>query len=224
MRSDLIKTSKKDARSRIEKMLSGEDVILTSEEEGILKRWEFCSKHLENKMPWTELRQALVDEFGVSRFTAENDIAAAQEIFGRTRRISKRFLLHLQIERLDQDIEKYRKAIFTQEIEGTGAIIQRIPDDKEMYSLARMHDVYIKALSAIPEDISKTKMPPPVFVFQLPEGQTLTPSMSFADAMAAAEDMIEDLNISEDGSYKRPTSEEDHDATAAYDDQTGESE
>ena len=223
MRSDLIKTNKKDARSRIEKMLSGEDVILTSEEEGILKRWEFCSRHLENKMPWNELRQALVDEFGVSRFTAENDISAAQEIFGRTRRISKRFLLHLQIERLDQTIEKYQKSIFFEK-DKEGNVTERVPDEKEMLALSRMHDVYVKALTAIPEDISKTKMPPPVFIFQLPDGQTITPSMSFADAMAAAEDMIEDLNISEDGSYKRPTSEEDHDATTAYDDPTGESE
>jgi hypothetical protein len=205
-------------------MLSGEDILLNSEEEHILSRWEFASKRLEEKMPWNELRQALVDEYAISRYTAENDIAAAQEIFGRTRRISKRFLLHLQLERLDQDIEKYRKSIFTTIDKETGAVTERNPDEKEMAALARMHDVYVKALDAIPEDISKTKMPPPVFVFQLPEGQTLQPTMSFADAMKAAEELIEDLNQNEDGSYQRPTSEEDHDATAAYDDPDGESE
>lgn len=218
MSKSLMKPEKLDAKQRIEKMLAGEDILLSSEEEKILARWEFADKLLAAKeLSWDEIRVSLVEQFGISRFTAENDIAHAQEVFGRAKRISKRYLLHLHIERLDRDIERMRKALFGTYTDEDGKVWPTTPDSKELAALAKLHDAYTEALNSIPEDNAKVTLPPPVLIFNLPAGVSLPNVMSFDDAMKAADEYIDFIETNNDGTENGSADQGHNDATASHD-------
>jgi hypothetical protein len=192
MSKTLMKAERRDVKSRIEKMLAGDDILLSAEENKILARWEMADQLLSAKdLTWNEIRERLCNEFGVGRHTAELDISSAQEIFGRSKRISKRYLIHLHLDRMDRDIEKIRKGLFTRPVDGVEGITQsRQPDEKEIIALAKIYDAYTKALCAIPEDINKNTLPPPVLMFNLPAGTTITPAMNFDKAMQLADEIL----------------------------------
>lgn len=217
-----MKSDKSSIVKRIEKYLSGEDILLTSEEEKILNRWEKANELLSAKKPWTEVRDFIAFRFHVSKFTAENDLTNTMEVFGRTKRINKTYLYHLHLERLDQDIERYRTSIFFQKDED-GKLISREPTSKEMQSLAKMHDAYNYALHSMPEQSKSKDLPPPMYVYNLPPGVFMGAPMPIADALRQADQIIDAeytlLNEQQSLQSPRSTDTGDDDAGAAPDDQ-----
>jgi hypothetical protein len=182
---------KSDAKTRIGKFLAGEKILLSSEEEKILTRWEAANELLIAKeKTWLEIRNHISSTYSVSRFTAENDICNAQEVFGSNRKINKRFLLHLHLDRMDRDIERIREGLFFTEDDETDVKFSRTPDAKEIAALARLSEAYTYTLNSIPEDADRTKLPPPIYVFKLPDGVSITQPMTVEAAMQAADEYI----------------------------------
>lgn len=182
-----------DAKTRIKKFLSGEDdILLTSEEEKILARWEFANDlMIKKEKTWEEMRELISLRFVVSKFTAEKDICNAQDVFGISRKVSKRYLLHLHLDRIDRDIEMFRNQIFWVTDEKSSKKEQICPGPKDMAALARMAEAYTYTLNSIPEDIDRSKLPPPIYVFKLPPGVVINQPMSLADAMKQADEYID---------------------------------
>lgn len=184
-------TQRGDAKTRIGKFLAGEPLLLNSEEEKILARWESANELLIAKeMTWVQIRDHIAATFKVSRFTAENDISNAQEVYGANRKINKRFLLHLHLDRMDRDIERIREGLFFREDDVKGVKFNRNPDAKEIAALARLSEAYTYTLNSIPDTSDRTKLPPPIYVFKLPDGVSITQPMSIEAAMQAADEYI----------------------------------
>jgi len=181
-----------DVKTRIGKFLAGEKILLNSEEEKILARWETANELLiEKQKTWLEIRNHIATTFSVSRFPAENDICNAQEVYGTNRKINKRFLLHLHLDRMDKDIERIREGLFFTEDDETDVKFNRTPDAKEIAALARLNEAYTYTLNSIPEDADRTKLPPPIYVFKLPDGVSITQPMSIQAALQAADEYID---------------------------------
>lgn len=182
---------RQDAKTRISKFLSGEKVLLNSEEEKILARWEHASELLIKKeKSWVEIRDSLAFQFVVSKYTAENDIINAQEVFGTTRKINKRFLLHLHLDRMDRDIERIRAGLFFYK-DNKGKVTEKTPNAKEIAALARLAEAYTYTVNSIPDDIDRSKLPPPIMMFRLPEGISMNLPMTIEEAMRQADQFIE---------------------------------
>lgn len=189
-----------DAKTRIGKFLAGEKILLNSEEEKILARWETASElMIKKELTWLQIRDHIVGTFGVSKFTAENDISNAQEVYGTNRKINKRFLLHLHLDRMDKDIERIRDGLFYYEDDDLKVKRNRTPDAKEMAALARLNEAYTYTVNSIPEDADRSKLPPPIYVFKLPDGISITQPMSVADALKAADEYINYEEIKDNG-------------------------
>lgn len=181
-----------DVKTRVGKFLAGEQILLTTEEEKILSRWEACNELLIAKeKTWLQIRDYISATYNVSKYTAENDICTAQEVFGLNRKVNKRFLLHLHLDRMDRDIERIREGLFWVEDDETNTKISRTPDAKEIAALARLSETYTYTLNSLPEDNDRDKKPPPVFVFKLPAGVIINQPMSTADAISAADEYID---------------------------------
>ncbi|THU34264.1 hypothetical protein FAM09_24915 [Niastella caeni] len=218
-----------DVKTRIGKFLAGEKILLNSDEEKILARWETANELLVAKeKTWLQIRDHIAGTFSVSKFTAENDICNAQEVFGSNRKINKRFLLHLHLDRMDRDIERIREGLFYIEDDELRVKKNRTPKDKEIAAFARLMEAYTYALNSIPDDADRTKLPPPIYIFKLPDGVSITQPMSVADALKAADEYIdyEEINnngptdIQPDGS----AGTREGDAGTAHDDSPGEGE
>ena len=219
---------KGDAKTRIGKFLAGEKILLSSEEEKILVRWETAHELLIAKeKSWKEIRNHISVTYSVSNYTAENDICYAQEVFGSNRKINKRYLLHLHLDRMDQDIERIREGLFFTEDDDTNVKFNRTPDAKEIAALARLNEVYTYTLNSIPEDTNRTKLPPPIYVFKLPDGISITQPMSIDAAMKAADEYITFEDVTNGTTSIQPNGSagtRESDANSAYDDTIDQSE
>ena len=198
--------AKKDAFSRILRWYSKSDITLSAEEEGILTRWIHVDALLRDGSK--DEAQIIVDvkeKFGVSSFTAQRDIDNAQQLFGRCRQVSKKYLLDLHRQNIERDLNRIRKNMFTY-VDKDGKVSERQPDDKEITALAKMSDTYTKAVVALPDDQLEDPMPPPRFIFLLAPGQKIEVGMSVDEAALLA-DAIEDLR-EVDGVYQSEEDEE----------------
>jgi hypothetical protein len=109
---ELEKSNKKDAKSRIVRFLTKTDITLNSEEEKILARWEKADFLMRQGMAYADIILKLTGDFQISKFTADNDISSAQEVFARSRKLNKRYLAHLHLEDIMQDLKLIRKKLF----------------------------------------------------------------------------------------------------------------
>lgn len=169
MRREILKTSKQDnAFNRIMGFMTEEDgITLTSDEEFILHRWTFAYKTwLQRKHKESEIIQKITDTFGVSSFTARNDIYRAQALFGGSLRTNKRFLLHHHAENILLYIEKCKL------------------DKSLSYLVPKLMDSYTKCVKEIPTEEDKEKLHPPVLNFWLVADQSVPVEKSFEDAIA----------------------------------------
>lgn len=182
---------KGDLKTRIGKFLAGEKILLNSEEEKILARWETANELLIAKeKTWLQIRNHIVNIFGVSKFTAENDICNAQEVFGSNRKVNKRFLLHLHLDRMDKDIERIREGLFYIEDDELNVKKNRTPNAKEIAALARLNEAYTYTLNSVPDDADRSKLSPPIYVFKLPDGVSIMQPMSVEAAMKGADEYV----------------------------------
>jgi transcriptional regulator with XRE-family HTH domain len=184
---ELEKSNKKDAKSRIVRFLTKTDITLNSEEEKILARWEKADFLMRQGMAYADIILKLTGDFQISKFTADNDISSAQEVFARSRKLNKRYLAHLHLEDIMQDLKLIRKKLFKLE---NGE--QTIPDEKEMMALAKLHDSYTRQLNAIPDDIQHSDVQKPVIIFEL-AGAPVEVPMDVAKAWLLSEKFIQDL-------------------------------
>lgn len=219
--------AKQDAKTRIGKFLAGDDVLLTSDEEKILQRWERAyDLIIKKEKTWVEIRDDIAFKFAVTKYTAENDMVAAQELFGINRKINKRFLMHLHLERIDKDYELARNRIFFYRDEDTGKLVERTSDAKELAALSRLADSYTYALNSIPVEDDRVKLPPPVFVFRLPEGVSF-PVPELPQLLQAADNFIEYEMVQNGTGYIQPggsANQRKSDAASPSDDQVNKGE
>lgn len=210
---------KNDAKTRLRKFLEGQAIELTSEEEKILSRWQFANDLLEKKQhEWSDIRDKIVDQFKVSRFTAENDIVNTQDVFGTNRKINKRFLIHLHLDRIDRDIERLRKGMFFETDPKTGVVKEVIPDAKMVGALEKLYEAYTYAINSAPVDDDRTKLPPPIYMFNLPDGVKL-PVPDIALLLKAADEFIDFETIPHEHSQPlRPASAAKNNAGTSHDD------
>jgi hypothetical protein len=149
--------SKNTAKERILRYLTKADITLNSEEELILKRWESVDHLMRAKMAYADIILKHTGRFNISKFTADLDISNAQEIFARSRKLNKRYLAHLHLEDIQQDLKNARAKIMTHEY----------IDAKELTALAQLYNAYTKLLQALPDDQNIVDPAKPVIVFEL---------------------------------------------------------
>jgi hypothetical protein len=160
---------KNDAFSRILRFYMHADVMLSAEEDIILKRWVHADKLiLQRKFTTLQIIEKLVELFSVSRYTAQNDIRLTHALFSQTRAMSKQYILSHHIEDIQLTIEKYKL-------------------DKSLAHLVpKLYDALTKALALLSEEVSKEKTPvPTVYIGTMNvNSEDADDKISFEDAKA----------------------------------------
>jgi hypothetical protein len=167
-KNEIVEVSKKNTSfDKIMRFMSDGDVVLSANDEEILHRWIFCHKQmLQRKFTEVQIIDKIVENFGISSYTARNDIYQAQALFGSTIKANKKYLLYNHAENILLTIEKFS-------------------NDKSLKSLLpKLFDSYTKAVSAIPEEINRDKQPPPMMNFFILPGQQVTSVKTFEEALA----------------------------------------
>ena len=191
---------KREAFVAIRRFMMDGDVTLREDEEKILNRWIYVDALLKSKEHnEEEMIKKIVEEYNVSTYTARNDIQYTQRLFGDSRKINKKYLIHLHLERIDRDIQILRTKLFESGIGSDGQPYQCTPDAKEIAALAKLHETYTYTLNSIPDDILEDKQPPPIFQFILAPGQVIERPMLLEDALKKADDI---LKLNDDGIYE----------------------
>lgn len=176
----------KDAKIRIVRFLSTGEIVLKSDEEKILKRWMYANDLMTAKeKSWPEIVNDIAETFAISKYTAESDISAAQEVFGTLRKIDKKYLLHLHIERIDRQIKLITDSWKDEE----GKPIEL--DSKEIIALAKMNDSYTYALNSIPAYVEARPIQRPVFFITPSSNSQITNTLPINIAMKMADDIID---------------------------------
>lgn len=198
---------KRQAFDAILRFMTRDDITLSAEEERILNRWIYCDSLMRSKQYTDEqIIQKMIDAYQVSVFTANNDINYAQDLFAKSRRLNKKYLIHHHLQRIDEDLERIRKSLF-KVIKGEDGAPDYYPsiDAKEMAALAKLHETYTYTLNSIPEELQKSILPPPIFQFLLAPGQVITRPMSTEEAMAKADILLKE---NKDGVFTSETDED----------------
>lgn len=198
---------KRDAFTAIKRFMCHQDITLKVEEEAIRDRWFFCNALLRAKEDNEEaVIKKIVDTFGVSIFTARNDIQHTQRLFVEVQNINKKYLIFHHLQRIDEDIQTMRKSLFRVEVGKDGKSIQRVPDAKELAAYSKLQETYTYTLNSIPEEIQVDKQPPPIFQFLLAPGQVIDRPMLIEDALQQADEII--LKKNPDGVYEMEADDE----------------
>jgi hypothetical protein len=183
--------NKRDFKTKIIRFLTDEDPSpLSSDEEKVLARWEKADFFMRQHMEWNAIILELTRIFAISKFTAESDIASAQEVFGRSRKINKKYIVHLHMQRIEKFITCLEDKIYNVKNEDAWH-----PDAKEISAMAKLYEVLTYTANSLPTEIVKKNMPPPVMIFNLAAGKGIDPPMSVEAAILAADDLITDAEV-----------------------------
>lgn len=164
---------KNDAFNKILRYMVEADITLSAQEEKILSRWIYVDGRLrERKFKEPVLVEMIMERFGVSKFTALNDIYQTQALFGACRRVSKKYLLIHHAEEIAMQIERYKS------------------DRSMAHLLPKLNDSYTKALAALPEEVNKNILPPPVILLNPVAGQEISRPMTIEQAKAKLLDKL----------------------------------
>jgi hypothetical protein len=167
---------KNDAFSRIKKFMSNDEtgIILTPKEEQQLARWIYCNGLLtEKKFTREMIVEKIREKFGVSPFTARNDINNTYSLFVTITKDYKKYTLFHHIEFLQQKM-------------------LAIKDDKSLATMIpKLADSITKAIAALPEENEAPDVPAPVLIINVAPGQVITSKYNLEDAMKISEEMIE---------------------------------
>lgn len=179
---------KREAFKAIRAYMLGDETQLRLEEEAILNRWIYCDTMLRRKdKDEAEQIEELKEKFNIKAHTARNDIYSTQRLFADARRLVKKYLIHLHLERIDQDIQRYRKMVFKKNIK-TGEYFAA--DPKDISALAKLQETYTYTLNSMPDVQKEAKSIPPKMVFLLAPGQTINAPLDMETAMKNADAMI----------------------------------
>lgn len=191
--------SKNDAKTRIIRYLTKSDITLNGEEEAILMRWEHIDLLQRQGHEYADILLKHTLKFSVSKFTTNSDITNAQEVFGRSRQLNKRYLAHLHLEDLQQDLKRIRSSMFKVD-EETKTLYPL--DAKEIAALAKMHEAYTRQINCLPDDVHAADVPKPVIIYKLVgiDGNPISNPliMEINQAMLLADKFINGLPIAEE--------------------------
>ncbi len=192
--------SKNNAKDRIVRYLTKADITLASDEELILKRWEHIDHLMRQKLPYVDILLKHTAKFNISKFTADKDLTDTQEVFARSRKLNKRYLAHLHIEDIQQDLSIIRKKLLDPDYP---------LDAKEIAALGKLHDSLTYQLNSLPDDAQITDVPRPVIIYDLVGISNQPTPMNIEDALKMADKL---LNNFTDISHEDipPTNPDDH--------------
>ena len=187
--------SKIDAKARIIRYLTKSDITLNAEEETILARWEHIDFLQRVGTTYEDIVLKHTHKFNISKFTTNNDITASQEVFARSRKLNKRYLAHLHLEEMREDLKKIRDSLFIYDEESK----KPIPlSTKEIMALARMHEAMTYQINSLPEDQQVSDVPKPVTIYQLVGVTNMPLLMDVNKALELSEKFINGLPIAEE--------------------------
>lgn len=176
------------AKEKITAFLTQQEITLNAEEERMLARWEAADRLLQQKLPLPQIVERLTNEFSISRFTAQNDVFTAQEIFGAARKLDKRYLLFMKYQRQEADIERIRKKMFKLGENGESNNDEWGIDAKELQALAKLEEAITYTLNSIPQEAPAPIVKQPVMLFNTVNNYSAP--MSVNDALAEADRII----------------------------------
>lgn len=184
----LEKNSKRDYKTKIIRFLTDQDPApLTADEEKVLSRWEMADRLLRAKEPQAYVIDQLIKTFGVSSTTASNDLYQAMDVFGRSRRLNKNYLLSHHLERIDKMLVKIQEK--WDEL-GQDGKPNYHPDPKEIAAVARLTESYTYALNSLPAQNDQAILPPPLMIFRGLNGTTVATGMTYEQALEYADDIL----------------------------------
>ncbi|MGN7786791.1 hypothetical protein ACTJIJ_19820 [Niabella sp. 22666] len=158
---------KEDLYNRIQQFVNGEPVVMTADDENILKRWNFAhTQMLTRKYTEDQVAANIAEQFNVSIYTARNDYYAAMNLFAGVIKVSKKFLLHRHAENILMKIQTYSES---------PKLIKFVP---------KLMDSYTKAVMAIPDDNIKERPASPIITFNIQNGQSMPALPAFEEALA----------------------------------------
>jgi hypothetical protein len=165
---EVISTEKENSFARILRFLTDGDISLSTQEEQILARLNHSYKlQLQRKYTERQVCQKIQDIYQVSQWTAQNDYYQAQALFGGSIKTNKKFVLHHHAENI---------MVFIDQCKTDKSLVHLVP---------KLMDSYTKAIMAIPDEINKDKLPPPVMLFAVIEGQSISMPKTFDQAIAS---------------------------------------
>jgi hypothetical protein len=166
--NDLVKQAEKEsAFNRIMRFMDDGDITLQSKEELILHRWNHAYKlFIQKKYTREQIAEKVSERFDVSIYTARNDYYQALALYAGLMHANKKLLL-------DHHAENLR------------LMMERFSQDKTLVHLVpKLAAEYTRAVIAIPEEISKDKIPPPQMIFYMIPGQEISSKKGFEEALA----------------------------------------
>jgi len=177
-KQQIVEYGKNIAFTRISRFMNDGDIVLNAEEEEILLRWIYCDKQiLQRKYTEKQIIDKIVENFGVSSYTALRDIYQTQALFGAAIKANKKYLLHHHAENILLTIERYKT------------------DKSLVHLVPKLFEAYTKAVVAIPDEINNNTQPPPQMNFFILPGQQVSNVKSFEDAIANISKRMNSNNI-----------------------------
>lgn len=187
------------AKERLKAYLVGDDIRLTPDEIVILTRWEKADLLMRQVTPFDDAIKQMVERFNVSRFTAQNDIYAAMEIFAAARKVNKRYLLYLKYDRQMADLEAFRKTLYDGK--------KFIGSQKDVMALAKLEEAATYTLNSMPVEVEKKPFAPTKVTLNLVKQDSLPMQMSLPEALRLADEYIKNLPELEEIPPSKPSSE-----------------
>jgi hypothetical protein len=181
-----VENEKNDAYSRILRFYDKQDIVLSAEDEEILKRWDYADKLMQQRQyKMSDVVDKLRDRFNISPFTAQSDIKNAQSLFGATRLLNKDYLI-------------------AQHLEAIRLKIKQAESDKSLAPLLpKLYDAERKAILALPDAAKNNDTPTPnIFIGVVPGGETQS---SGALTFEQAKELLKQKNkqtVTEDIDYE----------------------
>jgi hypothetical protein len=165
---EILTTEKENSFSRIMRFLTDGDISLKPQEETILARLNHSYKlQLQRKFTERQVCEKIQTIYQVSYWTAQSDYYQAQALFGGAIKTNKKFVLHHHAESI---------MVFIEQCKIDKSLVALVP---------KLMDSYTKAILAIPDEINKDKLPPPVMLFAVIDGQSIPVPKTFDQAMAS---------------------------------------
>lgn len=171
---DLLKSNPKSSslRDRLLAFFSGQEIVLTIEEEKMKKRLNFVREKLWDwSLNSEDIIKEVVEVFSISKYRAERDIADANYIFGKTLVIDPGFVAGQMVEDIKQTIALAKTA-------------------RKFDMLPKLYDSLAKAVALLPKDTGGSVKAKTIKIYHLHGNAAITPTMPAGDALQKARDMM----------------------------------
>lgn len=170
---DLLKSDPKtnSQRDRMLAFYSGQDVVLTAEEEKLKTRLNFVREKLWDwSLSTQEIIEEVCDTFTISKYRAERDIADANYIFGKTLVIDKTLVAGQIVEDIKQTIALVKSA-------------------RKFDLLPKLYAELTRANAMLPNDNGGTVKTKKIVIFSLLGGTGINAPVAPSDALQQARNL-----------------------------------